>query len=183
VSEAKAGAAADSVRAERGTSAGRTESARAQDEAERTKVLEQSIKKKPERSERIKITPQEFERSEADGSNLLSGPTQEDRRADYWRSPRGAELLRARRWPGRRATGGDYYLPERGTSAGQVVVSEESGSARAEVGRAFCFEATRRAGFSHMRGSRRVAFQTSPLLRLTISGTRQRAIRRARWTV
>ena len=139
--------------------------------------------KKPERSERIKITPQEFERSEADGSNLLSGPTQEDRRADYWRSPRGAELLRARRWPGRRATGGDYYLPERGTSAGQVVVSEESGSARAEVGRAFCFEATRRAGFSHMRGSRRVAFQTSPLLRLTISGTRQRAIRRVRWTV
>ena len=36
-------------------------------------------------------TPQEFERSEADGSNLLSGPTKEDRRAEYWRAPRGAE--------------------------------------------------------------------------------------------
>ena len=45
VSEAKAGAAADTVRVERGTSAGRTESARAQDEAEQTKILERSIKK------------------------------------------------------------------------------------------------------------------------------------------
>ena len=41
---------------------------------------------------RISLT---IERSGANGSNLLPGPTQEDRRADYWRTPRGAEQRRA----------------------------------------------------------------------------------------
>ena len=83
VSEAKAGAAADSVRAERGTSAGRTESARAQDEADRpVNQWERSDKK----------TPLMLSGTTTDGSNLLSGTTQEDRRADYWRLPSGAEL-------------------------------------------------------------------------------------------
>ena len=41
---------------------------------------------------RISLT---IERSGANGSNLLPGPTQEERRADYWRTPRGAEQRRA----------------------------------------------------------------------------------------
>ena len=106
----KTGATADSVWAQRGTSAGQIESARAQDEANRQEAMERSDTKNRSEANRTN-TPQEFERSGASRSNRLSGPTKEGRRADYWRASRGAEQVRARRWLDRRATGGDYYLP------------------------------------------------------------------------
>ena len=161
----------------RGTSAGQTESAKVQDEAER--------QDNPERSEREKEKSPLRSLSGARRTEVLSSPERRRRTGELCTGGRRAERDNGEHADGWAEGRPDETTtcPERGTSAGQVVVSEESGSARAEVGRAFCFEATRRAGFSHMRGSRRVAFQTSPLLRLTISGTRQRAIRRVRWTV
>ena len=65
---------------------------------------------------RISLT---IERSGANGSNLLPGPTQEDRRADYWRMPRGAEQRRACKG---RAAGANWRrlirAEQRGTSCG-----------------------------------------------------------------
>ena len=75
----------------RGTSAGQTESAKVQDDAERPVSFRERSDKKFGAKRTENNTPKELERSEADGSNLLSGPTKEDRRADYWRAPRGAE--------------------------------------------------------------------------------------------
>ena len=139
--------------------------------------------KNSERSERKIILRRSW--SGARRTEVICSPDRRRRTGEQITGGRHAERnpVRARRWPGRRAAGGDYYLPERGTSAGQVVVSGGSGSARAECGRAHRFEIHPASCLAHMRDSRRVAFQTSPLLRLTISGTRQRAIRRVRWTV
>ena len=65
---------------------------------------------------RISLT---IEWSGANGSNLLPGPTQEDRRADYWRTLRGAEQRRACKG---RAAGADWRrlirAEQRGTSCG-----------------------------------------------------------------
>ena len=161
----------------RGTSAGQTESAKVQDEAER--------QDNPERSEREKEKSPLRSLSGARRTEVLSSPERRRRTGELCTGGRRAERDNGEHADGRTEGRPEETTtcPERGTSAGQVVVSGGSGSVRAECGRAYRSEATRRAGFSHMRGSRCVAFQTFPLLRLTISGTRQRAIRRVRWTV